>query len=88
VEGIRFAPAMRRGIDQRLDDLHLFNDGARPPVRDDHRQRVVVLRADVNEMNVEPVDLGDEVRQGLQPRFDLAPVVVGRPVARQFLHQR
>jgi hypothetical protein len=31
------------------------------PMRDDHRQRVLVLRASVNEVNVEPVDLSDEV---------------------------
>jgi hypothetical protein len=26
------------------------------------------------------VDLGDEQRQGVEPRFDLTPVVVGAPV--------
>ena len=30
------------------------------------RQRVLVLRADVDEVDVQPVDLGDEVRQGVQ----------------------
>ena len=38
-------------------------------------------------MNVEPVDLGDEVRQGVEPRLDLAPVVLGRPIARELLHR-
>jgi len=30
------------------------------------RQRVLMFETNVNEMNVEPVDLGDEVRQGFQ----------------------
>ena len=48
----------------------------------------VVLRADVDEVDVEPVDLGDELRQGVQLRLALAPVVVRRPVARELLHRR
>ena len=63
MERVRCAPAMRRRIGQRIDDLHLLDDRAGPAVRDDHRQRIFMLRAHVNEMNVEPVDLGDEVRQ-------------------------
>ena len=45
-------------IGQRVDDLQLLDDRAGPAVRDDDRQRVVMSRADVDEMNVEPVDLG------------------------------
>ena len=55
---------------------------------DEKRQRVVVLGADVNEVNVEPVDLGHEVREGVQFLLAFAPVVLGRPVAREFLHRR
>ena len=33
---------------------------------DDERQRVLVLRANVDEVDVEPVDLGDELRQRVQ----------------------
>ena len=47
-----------------------------------------MLRTHVNEMNVQPVDLGDELRQGVQPRLDLAPVVVRPPIARELLHRR
>ena len=39
-------------------------------------------------MNVEPVDLGDELRQGVEPRLDFPPVVVRRPIAGEFLHGR
>jgi hypothetical protein len=42
----------------------------------------------VNEVNVQPVDLGDELRHGVELRLALAPVVVGHPVAREFLNHR
>ena len=64
VEGVRRAPAMRRGIGQRIDDLQLLDDRAGPSVRDDERQRIRMFRTNVNEVNVQPVDLGDELRQG------------------------
>jgi hypothetical protein len=46
------------------------------------------FRTDVNEMNVQSVDLGDELRQGVQFCLDLAPVILCRPIARQRLHRR
>ena len=52
------------GFGERVDDLQLLDRRARPPVRDDERQRVLVLGADVDEVDVHPVDLGDEVREG------------------------
>ncbi len=36
-------------------------------------------------MNVDAVDLGDELRQGIQPRLHLSPVVVGLPIAYELL---
>ncbi len=62
MESVRCLAAMRRGIGQGIDDLQLLDDRAGPSVRDDERQRVFVLRTNVNEMNVEPIDLGDELR--------------------------
>ena len=88
MEGVLSAPAVGCGIGERLDDLQLLDDRARPPVRDDQRQRVLVPRANVEEVNVQPVDLGDEVRQRVQLRLALAPVVVGPPVAQELLHHR
>jgi hypothetical protein len=74
-----------RRIGQRTDDLQLLDDRPGPSVIDDERQGVLMLRSNVNEVNVEPVDLGHEVRQGLQSLLDVAPVVVRRPIAREFL---
>ena len=76
------------GSVSRIDDLQLLDDRAGPAVIDDERQRVFVLRTNVDEVDVEPVDLGDELRQGVQLRLALAPVVLRRPVAREFLHHR
>src|ERR1700722_384352 len=59
--------AVNGGIGERADDLQLLDDRAGPAVRDDERQRILVPGTDVDEMYVEPVDLGDEVRQGVQP---------------------
>src|SRR2546426_5453627 len=85
MKSIRCACAMCRGIGQGIDDLQLLDDRAGPTVRDDERQRAFVLRTNVNKMNVQPIDLGDELRNGIQLRLDLAPVVVCRPIAREFL---
>jgi hypothetical protein len=53
---------MRRRIGQRIDDLQLLDHRAGPSVQDDERQRILVLGANVDEVDVQPVDLGDEVR--------------------------
>jgi hypothetical protein len=47
-----------------------------------------MFRTNVNEMNVQPIDLGDELRQSIQFRLDLAPIVVCRPIAGEFLNYR
>ena len=88
MEGIRRGSTMRRGIGQGIDDLQLLDDRTGPPVRDDHRQRILVLGTNVNEMNVELIDSGDEVRQRVQFRLALAPIVLRRPVVREFLNRR
>ena len=77
MERVLRAAAVRRGIGQRIDDLQLLDDRAGPAVGDDERQRVFMLRADVDEVDVEPVDLGDELRQGVQLR--LAPCASRSP---------
>ena len=50
------------------------------PWRDDQRQRILVLRAHVDEVDVQSVDLGEELREGVQSRLAPAPVVLGGPV--------
>ena len=52
---------------------------------DDERQSVLVPGTDVNEVDVEAVDRGDELRQSVEACFGLAPVILACPVARQRL---
>jgi hypothetical protein len=76
MEGVGWAGAMCRGVGQRVNDLQLFDDRARPAVVDDQRQGVFMLGADVQEVVVEPVDLGHELRERVQLGLAPAPVVV------------
>jgi hypothetical protein len=46
---------------------------------------VLMLGTDVDEMDVQPVDLGHELRQGVQYGLAPAPVIIRRPVAREVL---
>ncbi len=87
MERVLGACAVCRRVGERLDDLQLLDDRARPAVRHDERQGVLMLGADMNEMNVQSIDLGHEVREGFELRLALAPVVVGRPVAGECLHR-
>src|ERR1700681_856843 len=86
IERVGWFPAVRGWIGQRIDYLHLLDNRAGPTVRDDERQRVLMLRTNVNEMDIQPVDLGDELRQSVHLCLDLAPVILLRPVARQRLN--
>ena len=88
VEGVLGVATVRRRVGQRADRLEQLDDRAGPAVRHDQRQRVLVLGLDVDEVDVHPVDLGRELRQRVEPCLGLAPVVVGRPVARQLLDRR
>ena len=57
-------------------------------MRDDQRQRIFMFRTDMDEMNVEPIDLGNVLRQGVEFRFDFAPVIFGLPIARERFTRR
>ena len=79
MEGVRCAAAMRGRIGQGINDLELFNDGPGPPMSDDQRQRAIVLRPNVNEVDVHAIDLSDKLRQGVEPRFYSSALVSQAP---------
>ena len=54
----------------------------------DQRQGIGMLRADVEEMNVQPVDLGHELRIAVELRFDFPPIVPIRPIFGELLNRR
>ena len=87
VERVLGTAAVRGRISEGADGLEQFDDRARPAVRHDQRQRVLVRRLHVDEVDVQPVDLGLELRQRVQSRFAPAPVVFGRPVAGELLRR-
>jgi len=39
----------------------------------------------MDEVDIQPVDFGDEVRYGVEPRLNFAPVIVTLPVAQNLL---
>ena len=39
-------------------------------------------------MNVQPVDVGDELRESVQLRLTLTPIVLRRPIASELLRRR
>jgi hypothetical protein len=47
-----------------------------------------VAGAQVDEVDVNPIDGGLELREGVQFRLALAPVIVRRPIADEFLELR
>ena len=75
-------------VRKRADDLQLLDDRAGPAVRDDERQRIFVFRANMNEMNIEAVDLGHELREGVDPGLDLPPVMLRLPIPHDFPNRR
>src|SRR5882724_7080418 len=85
MEGVRCAPAMGGGIGERSDDLQLFDHRSGPAVRHDQRQCIFMPGADMDEVDIQPVDFGDEVRYRVEPRLNFAPVIVTLPVAQNLL---
>ncbi len=73
-------------VGERSDDLQLFDHRTGPAVRHDQGQRIFVLRTDMDEMNVQPVDFGDEVWDRVDTGLNLAPVIFRLPVLQYLLH--
>ena len=72
----------------QLATIQQLDDRAGPAVCHDQRQRALVRRLQVDEVNVHPVDLCRKLRQRVQLRLARAPVIIGRPVAGQLLDDR
>ena len=88
VEGVLGAAAVRGRVGQRADGLKQLDDRAGPAMRHDQRQRVLVPRPDVDEVDVHAVDLGRELRQRVQSALARSPVVPRHPVAGERLDGR
>src|SRR6266498_1815155 len=77
-----------RWIGQWLDHLLKLDYRAGPSVRDKQRHRVSMRRARVNEMDIEPIERGDELREAVQLCFTNSPIVAFSPIAANVLNPR
>ena len=57
-------------------------------MRDDQRQRVVVVAARVDEVDLLAVDIGEEVRPAIEPLLFCTPVELGALVVAEILEVR
>ena len=73
VEGVPGVAAVSGRVGQRADGLEQLDDRAGPAVGHDQRHGVLVLRAHVDEVDLDPVDLGRELRQRVELRLAVAP---------------
>ena len=73
---------------ERFDHVEELGDRARPAVRDDQRQRVRVVGAGVDEVDLLTVDVGEEVRPTVELRFLRPPVVLVLPRVAEVLEIR
>jgi hypothetical protein len=62
VECVPGGAAVSGWVGQRADGLQQLDDRAGPDVRHDQRQRVFVLGAHVDEVDLDLIDLGHELR--------------------------
>lgn len=85
MERILGTPAMCCWVRERADRSQELEKRARPAVGHDERQGVDMPRANVDEVNVESIDRGDELREGVEPRLPSAPVVIAAPVPNELL---
>ena len=80
--------AVSGGIGERADDLRELSDGSRPAMGHSERKGVGVLRALVNEMNVEAVDAGRELVELVETLLGGSPVELLAPVGDELLEIR
>ena len=80
MEGVRWIATVGARIAQRPGQIEVFEDGHRPAVRTDQRQRVGLGRAHVEEVHSLAVNGRRELRIAVQPRLVHAPVEARAPV--------
>src|SRR2546426_10954268 len=83
MEGIVRAAAEALGLRESRDEIEELDDGAGPAVRDQQRGRVGMRRARMDEVQVQPVELEAELRQGVDALDGGRPVETMAPVRKQ-----
>ena len=85
MEGVFGSSPMRHRIAQRADHTHELDHRAWPAMGQQQWHRTGLWRADMEEMNVEPIDLGDELPQSVEPRLASPPVIARAPIGGEIL---
>jgi hypothetical protein len=85
VEGVGRVASVGGRVSERPEHLQELDDRAWPAVRENKRQGVLVRRANVKEVDSEPVDPGAELRQSVEPILGGPPVVAVGPVGTELL---
>ncbi|MNQ91587.1 hypothetical protein D3C85_1069770 [compost metagenome] len=85
MKGVLGGSAMCRGVGQRTYDLQQFEYGTRPAMGHDEWPRVRMTGANVDEVDVQAVDIGQVLGECVEFRFGLSPVVAALPIAHQRL---
>ena len=75
-------------VGERLEHVEELHDRAGPPVGQQQRQRALVGRAGVDEVEALAVDLGRQVREGVEPCLLGPPVVRRAPVVEELDEER
>ena len=83
MERVLGAAAVGDRVGQRADDVEELRHRPRPAVGEHQRERTGLGRAHVQEMDPLPVDLGDVLREGVEPPLLGPPVVARAPVLDQ-----
>src|SRR5215207_9143391 len=76
--------AVGPGVRQWSDDLDELRDRTGITMADDQRQGIALRRPDVEEVDRLAVDLGRELREGVESRLLLPPVEPGAPILGKF----
>jgi len=83
MKGVFGIAAVGSGVGERADNVHELDHRTGPAVGHDHRQGVGVGRANMQEVNFQPVDFRFELAKAVQLFFAAAPVIVVEPVVTQ-----
>ena len=78
--GVLGLPTMGHRIGERADDIHELDDRSRPAVRHDQRTGVRLRRADMHEMDIHSVNLGQVMGILVERILAAFPVIAGPPV--------
>jgi hypothetical protein len=73
------------GVGEGFNDVQELHDRPGPAVCHDHRQRVRLWRAHVQEVHGRTIDAGGELREVVEVGFGYAPVVPGPPPVHEVL---